>query len=141
MPSEPLQRSEFATHEVVARFAPGRAADVDPAERRARLEPRGHVHGVAEHVELADHATAHVARDDRPRVDPDHEFERRREIAGVFAQQVAHLERCAHGGARRVGVRHGMSEDGHQRVAQIVVDGTSVPARDAVDQLQRSAHR
>ena len=97
-----LQPAELAAFEIVARFAAGLAADVDRAEGRPRLEPRRHVDGVAEHVELADHPAAHVARDDGAGVDPD---QRARsgtgEAADVLAQQVAHLERCAGRGAGR----------------------------------------
>ena len=134
------QAAELAVLERVAGFVTGLLADVDRAERRSRLESGRHVDGVAQYMELADHAPPHVTRDDGTGVDPDQHVQRHREAANVLVQQLAHLERCPCGSAGRIGERHRVSEHRHQRVAEIVVDGTPVPACDAVQDPARTTH-
>ena len=64
-----LEGLEDLVGEGISALVVGLRPDVDRAQGRLRLEPCGHVHAVAEHVELADHRAPDVTRDEGARVD------------------------------------------------------------------------
>jgi hypothetical protein len=118
-------------------------SDVDRAARRFRLQARRNVHGVAEHVELADHPTTNVAGHHAAGVDAHDQVEQvgTVEPPAVFPELLAHLERGRGRRAGTVGRRDRIAEDDHQAVSEVFVDGAAVTASDPIEDLERARHR
>ena len=112
----------------------GLRADDDAARRRRGLEPGGRVDGVAGDEPVAGDT---VDARDLAGVDADPELEADTEVVLELAVQlghrVAHLDGRAHRAERVVLVQHRDPEDGHDRVADVLLDGAAVA-------LERPAH-
>jgi hypothetical protein len=104
-------------------------AQQDLAGSGALLEPRRDVDGVAgrEALGAPDHDLAGVDAD--PRIDP----ERRK--------RVAHLDRRPHGTQSVVLVRLRHAEDGHDRVADKLLDAAAVPLDDRLHLIEIAAEQ
>ena len=99
------------------------------------LHPGGDVHRVADHGVGDPVARAHVADAHGAGVDPDPHLHRGRAAAGEVRPQACegllHLHRRPHGVLRVARVAQRSAPEGHQRVADVLVDGPAV----AVDHL------
>ena len=136
-----MQRVELAVVDLVGRRAVGALADGDRSRPAGGLQPRGDVDGVADHgVAVADGAGEDLAG-----VDADAQLEARAMARGQLGVDLAHRglhpERGAHGALLVVLVRDRRAEDGHDVVADVLVDGAAVagdllaePAQAAVDE-------
>ena len=105
----------------------GRLADQHVECGRGLLEPRGHVHRVARHEALC---ARRVAGDDLARVDPGPVLEPDApaplELVVEPGERLLHREGCANGPQSVVLVCLRQPEDGHDRVADVLLDPASV---------------
>ena len=122
------------------RQPPRQLAEQHLPHRRSLLEPRCHVHRVAAHEGLAG---ARVARDHLAGVDPDPQADSRAETALELVVQLLeasqHVGGRADGAERVVLVRDGHAEDGHDRVADELLDGRPVLDEDLAHSRERPA--
>jgi hypothetical protein len=136
-----LHAPELAVLEGVAGLCMRLGPDVDPTLRRLRLQTRGDVHRVAQHVELPDHGAVNVPRHHGAGVDADLEVERHGEgeAANVLPHLVSHLDRGARRSVCGLGGAHRVAEDDQEAVAEVLVDRAAVPPSDPVEDSQRTS--
>ena len=119
----------------------GELADQDVVRRSSLLEPRGDVHGIPGHEPLP---ADRLARHDLARVDPDPVLEgdppAPRELGAQVHQRALHLGRRSHGPERVVLVHLAQAEDGHDRVADVFLDGPAVRLQDSAHPLEVARH-
>ncbi len=122
------ERLDFLEACLVAHEHRRQAANEDLTGRGGLFETRGHVHGIPCHQPLAE---AHLPADHLPRVDADGDREADRGIARQLSGQgrkgCANLQGGADCTQRVVLVADGQAEDGHDRVADVLLDGAAVP--------------
>jgi len=118
----------------VANEAIGWLAEQNLVGRRRLLEPRGRIDGVAGDEPLAGRRIAgdHLARVDARAVADGH-APPRLELLVQRRQPLLHLEGGPDRPHRIVFVHAGEAEDGHDRVADVLLDGAAMP-------LERLAH-
>ena len=134
-----LERLELVVAHGRVRGAHGALADGHAAGPGGRLEPRGHVHGVADdRVGVAHRPGQHLAG-----VHPDAKGEVRavREPVVHLGHGRLHPEAGPHRALRVVLVRHRGAEDRHHVVADVLVDGAAVALDLLAEPHQRAVHQ
>ena len=115
-----LERPGRLRVEPLSHTPPGGRRDEHLSDPRSLLEPRGDVDRIPHHARLR--PVPHRTRHDQPAVDPDSERERRRRPLGSPADGLLHRERGLDGAHGVVLVCDGSAVDGHDRVADELLD-------------------
>ncbi len=117
----------------VADEGDGRLPEEDVSDRGGSLQPRGDVDRIAGHERPA---LGRLAGDDLAGIDPDAD----REVARVAADRVTQLGRRADGPQGVVLVHDRHPEDGHDRIADELLDRPAVGLDDGAGELEVARH-
>ena len=132
------ERPERLDLEEPADVAVGVVGDEDAADRRRVLEPARHVHGVADRGELTGRADG--ADERRAGVDADAHREAVVGRRAELGQRLLQAERGADGALGVVLAGDVGAPDGHQRVADVLVDAAAVLDDDRVEPRPQRVH-
>ena len=133
-----VERLELLVPDRGVRGAHGALADGDAARRGRALKPGGDVHGVAgDGVGVADRAGEHLAG---VHAHAQREVGARRQAVVHLGHRVLHAEPRAHRPLGIVLVGHRRAEDGHDVVADVLVDGAAVALDLPAEAHERTVH-